>query len=159
MNSQVGPSLLKLDSILPAPFSKQGLFETCCLGALERSFPQSFGLCLLNSKRWLCPGKSSCQLPLVLQCEQSGNYTEPAWHCMKEFGQGAERACHQSPLCAVLTTLVATLQPAPQVQHLTFSPGDQDTLVSVTFQSSPGSFTGQWYSLSHDLPETEDRAL
>lgn len=67
-----------------APFFKQGL----CHGALAQSFPQSFGLCLLNSKRWLCPGKSSCWLPLVLQCEQSGNYTEPAWHCMEECGQG-----------------------------------------------------------------------
>lgn len=66
---------------------------------------------------------------LSLQCVQSGNYTELAWRCMEDCGQGAERACHRGPLCAVLATLVTTPQPVPQVKHLTFSLGDQGTLV------------------------------
>lgn len=62
---------------------------------------------------------------------------ELAWHCMEECGQGAERACHQSPLCAALTTLVTTLQPAPQVKHLPFSPGDRDSMVSHDLSEQP----------------------
>lgn len=48
---------------------------------------------------------------------------------MGECGQGAERACHQSPLCAVLPTLVTTLRPASQVKYLSSSPGNQGSLV------------------------------
>lgn len=34
------------------------------------------------------------------------------------------------PFTCVLTILVTTLQPAPQVKHLTFPPDDQGSLVS-----------------------------